>query len=188
MKEPPFFQIFREKDLFREEFRQLLSRNLNRQDLEDREEICLGGSAVVAWLNTYEFHNAHNGKIRKTTNRRFLMPKMLLHWICSALAVYLTSLFVPGFYVSGLISALIAAVVIGLVNATLGLVLKIITIPFSIITFGIFLLVINGLMLEFASAFVPGFHIRSFGAAFIGAIILSLLNMLLKKLIVPGKE
>jgi putative membrane protein len=111
------------------------------------------------------------------------MLKMLLHWACSALAVYLTSLLIPGFYVSGLMAALIAAIVIGLVNATLGVVLKIITIPFSIVTFGIFLLVINGLMLKVASALVPGFQIRSFGAAFIGAVVLSLLNMLLKKLI-----
>jgi putative membrane protein len=111
------------------------------------------------------------------------MLKMVLHWVCSALAVYLTSLFIPGFYVSGPVAALIAAIVIGLVNATLGFVLKIITIPFSIVTFGIFLLVINGLMLKVASAFVPGFQIRSFSAAFIGAIVLSLLNMLLKKLI-----
>lgn len=116
------------------------------------------------------------------------MLKILLHWACSALAVYVTSLIIPGFYVSGPIAALIAAVVIGLVNATLGFVLKIITIPFSIITFGIFLLVINGLMLEVASAFVPGFHIRGFGAAFIGAIVLSLLNMLLRWIIVPEQR
>jgi putative membrane protein len=115
------------------------------------------------------------------------MSKMLLHWVCSALAVYLTSILIPGFYVSGPIAALIAAVAIGLVNATLGFVLKIITIPFSIITFGIFLLVINGLMLEVASVLVPGFQIRSFGTAFIGAIVLSLLNMLLKNLIMSRK-
>jgi putative membrane protein len=116
------------------------------------------------------------------------MLKMLLHWICSALAVYLTSILIPGFYVSGPIAALIAAVVIGFVNATLGFVLKIITIPFSIITLGIFLLVINGLMLEVASAFVPGFHIQSFGAAFIGAIVLSIISMLLRWIIVPEKR
>ena len=116
------------------------------------------------------------------------MLKILLHWACSALAVYVTSLIIPGFYVSGPIAALIAAVVIGLVNATLGFVLKIITIPFSIITFGIFLLVINGLMLEVASAFVPGFHIRGFGAAFIGAIVLSLISMLLRWIIVPEQR
>jgi putative membrane protein len=114
--------------------------------------------------------------------------KMLLHWVCSAVAVYLTALLVPGIYVSGVIAALIAAAVIGFVNATLGFILKIITIPFSLITFGIFLLVINGLMLELSSALVPGFYIRGFGSAFIGTIILSLLNMLLRALILPKER
>jgi putative membrane protein len=108
------------------------------------------------------------------------MRRMLIHWIIMALAVWITSRVVPGFYVDGAIAALIAAVVIGLVNATLGLFLKVITFPLTIVTLGIFWLIINALMLELASAFVPGFHIRSFAAAFWGAIVLSLVNMLLK--------
>lgn len=116
------------------------------------------------------------------------MFRLLLHWISATLAVWLTSLLVPGFYVTGPMAALIAAVVIGFLNATLGFVLKIITIPFTLITLGIFLFVINGIMLELASVLVPGFQIRSFGAAFIGAIVLSLLNMLLKRVLVPRKQ
>jgi putative membrane protein len=58
--------------------------------------------------------------------------------------------FVPGFYVRGLVPALVAALVIGLLNATLGLLLKIITFPISILTFGLFLLVINALMILLA--------------------------------------
>ncbi len=111
------------------------------------------------------------------------MIRMLVHWLISALAVWITSRLVPGFYVSGVAAALIAAVVIGLVNATLGLFLKIITFPLSILTLGIFWLIINAVMLELASAFVPGFRIRSFAAAFWGAIVLSLINMLLKWLV-----
>ena len=111
------------------------------------------------------------------------MIRMLFHWIVTALAVWITSRVVPGFYVHGAASALIAALVIGLVNATLGLFLKVITFPLTIFTLGIFWLIINALMLELASAFVPGFHIRSFAAAFWGAIVLSLVNMLLKWLV-----
>jgi hypothetical protein len=74
--------------------------------------------------------------------------RLLLNWLLSALALLLVSRFVPGFHVNGLLPALIAAVVIGLLNATLGLFLKIITIPFSILTLGIFLLVINGAMIR----------------------------------------
>ena len=62
------------------------------------------------------------------------MLRMLLHWVVSALAVWITSRVVTGFYVDGATAALIAAVVIGLVNATLGLFLKVITFPLTILT------------------------------------------------------
>jgi putative membrane protein len=108
---------------------------------------------------------------------------MLFHWFMTALAVWLTSRVVPGFYVDGPTAALIAAVVIGLVNATLGLFLKVVTFPLTILTLGIFWLIINAVMLKLASAFVPGFHIQGFAAAFWGAIVLSLVNVLLKWLV-----
>jgi putative membrane protein len=116
------------------------------------------------------------------------MIRMLLHWFITALAVWLTSRIVPGFYVDGAAAALIAAVAIGLVNATLGLFLKVVTFPLTILTLGIFWLIINAVMLKLASAFVPGFHIRGFIAAFLGAIVLSLVNMLLKWLVIPRKS
>ena len=109
--------------------------------------------------------------------------RLLLHWILSALALILVAHFVPGFHVAGLVPALIAAVVIGLLNATLGLFLKIITIPLSILTLGIFLLVINGLMILLASAVVPGFHVNGLGPAFWGAIVLALLGMLIRAVV-----
>ena len=88
-------------------------------------------------------------------------------------------MFVPGFAVSSFVTALIAAAVIGLLNATLGFLLKIITLPLGILTLGLFFLVINAIMLELAAKLVPGFYVKSFGAAFIGAIILAILHMLL---------
>jgi putative membrane protein len=75
-----------------------------------------------------------------------------------------------------------------LVNATLGLFLKVITFPLTILTLGVFWFVINALMIELASAFVPGFHIRSFAAAFWGGIVLTVVNMLLKWLVMPPRE
>lgn len=101
----------------------------------------------------------------------------LINWLLSALAVWIVSHFVPGFHVSGVVSALIAALVIGFVNATLGLVLKVITLPLTILTLGIFWFVINALMLKLAAAVVPGFRVDTFVAAFEGAIVLSLVNM-----------
>src|SRR5258708_34954148 len=111
--------------------------------------------------------------------------RVLLNWILSALAVWIVSRVVPGIYVSGPLAALIAALVIGFINATIGLLLKILTFPLTLLTLGLFWFVINALMLEFASALVPGFQVRGFFAAFVGAIVLSLVNMLLKWLAFP---
>ena len=110
--------------------------------------------------------------------------RMLLNWLLSALAVWIVSRVVPGIYVSGIGAAL----VIGFVNATIGVVLKILTFPLTLITLGLFWLIINALMLKFASALVPGFQVRGFFAAFVGAIVLSLVNMLLRWLVYPARE
>jgi len=114
--------------------------------------------------------------------------QILLNWLLSALAVWVVSRLVPGFHVAGLAAALIAALVIGFVNATLGLVLKIITLPLTILTLGIFWFVINALMLEMASAVVPGFRVDTFLSAFEGAIVLSLVNMLFRWLAGTGRK
>jgi putative membrane protein len=103
---------------------------------------------------------------------------MLLQWILNAAALWIVSRYVSGFQIDDAKSALIAVVVIGLLNATFGLLLKIITLPLGILSFGIFFLVINALMLKFASNFVPGFHVLTFGAAFLGALALAILHML----------
>ena len=115
------------------------------------------------------------------------MMRMLLHWVLTALAIWIVSQVVPGFVVRGAAAALIAAVVIGLINATLGLFLKVITFPLTILTLGLFWFVINAVMIELASAFVPGFHVLSFASAFWGGIVLSIVNMLLKWLVLPPR-
>jgi putative membrane protein len=117
------------------------------------------------------------------------MIRLLLNWVLSAVAVWIVAHLVNGVYVSGWKSALIAALVIGFINATIGLVLKIITFPLTLATLGIFWLIINALMLELASALLaPGFQVRGFLAAFIGAIVLSLVNLLLKAIVMPSKD
>lgn len=113
--------------------------------------------------------------------------RMLLQWVLTALAIWIVSRLVPGFSVTGAFSALIAAVVIGFINATLGLFLKIVTFPLTILTFGLFWLIINAIVIKLASAIVPGFHVYGFAAAFWGAIVLSLVNMALKWLIMPER-
>jgi putative membrane protein len=108
---------------------------------------------------------------------------LIVHWLLSALSILIVAHVVPGFEVRGFGTALIAAVVIGLVNATLGFVLKILTLPLTILTFGLFLLVINALMIAFAAYLVPGFSVHSFGAALLGAIVLSVVSFVLRFLV-----
>lgn len=109
--------------------------------------------------------------------------RILLNWLLSSIALLVVAYLVPGFVLSGFMSALLAAVVIGVVNATLGLLLKIFTFPITVLTLGLFWFVINALMLEVASVLVPGFEIRGFGAAFVGAIVLALLNVVIRQLL-----
>jgi putative membrane protein len=106
------------------------------------------------------------------------MLRLLVRWFLDALALLIVAWLVPGFKVANLPSALIAVIIIGLLNVTLGFLLKLITLPLGILTLGLFFLVINALILKLASGVVPGFYVNSFGAAFIGAAVLALLHML----------
>ena len=108
------------------------------------------------------------------------MTAMLIQWLLYAVALLVVSKIVPGFTVQGLWPAMIASLVIGLLNATVGLFLKIVTFPLSILTLGLFLLVINGLMILVASSIVRGFNVRGFVPAFWGAVVLALLGMLIR--------
>jgi putative membrane protein len=114
--------------------------------------------------------------------------RLLLHWILSAVAVWIVAMLVPGIRVSDPIAALIAAAAIGLANATIGFVLKILTFPLTVLTLGLFWFVINAMMLELAAAFVRGFYVRNFVAAFIGAIVLSIVSSLLQWLVIPRRK
>jgi putative membrane protein len=111
------------------------------------------------------------------------MSSLLVHWFVSAASLMIVAYLIPGIKVTGLGAALIAPIVIGLVNATVGFVLKIITFPISILTLGLFLLVINALMLQLAAYLVPGFYIAGFWAAFFGAIVMSFVSMILRSLL-----
>ena len=114
--------------------------------------------------------------------------RWILHWILNAVALLVVSHYVEGFDVSNFVSALIAVIVIGLLNATLGLLLKFITLPLGILTFGLFFLVINAVILWFSSKFVPGFSVTTFKAAFLGALALAVIHLLFGFLFVKGSE
>lgn len=116
------------------------------------------------------------------------MLRLIINWIISALALIIVAKLVPGFHVYGFSAALWAALVIGLINATVGAVLKFITFPLTILTLGIFWWIINAVMLEIATLFTPNFRIDGFFWAFLGAIVLAIVQMFLRWLILPKRD
>jgi putative membrane protein len=111
------------------------------------------------------------------------MKRWVINWALSVLGLWIVSVLLPGIHLKGVGPAILAVLVIGLVNSTLGMVLKIITFPITFLTLGLFWFVINAFMLELAAALAPGFAVAGFGWAFIGAIVLSLANLVLRSLV-----
>ena len=109
--------------------------------------------------------------------------RLLVRWLINALSLLIVAYLVPGFVLRGFVAALIAAVVFGFVNATLGTVLRILTLPLTVVTLGLFLVVINAIMLKMAAAVTPGFVVQTWTAALIGALLLSLISAFLHWLI-----
>jgi putative membrane protein len=109
--------------------------------------------------------------------------RLLVRWLINAVSLLIVAYIVPGFELHGFIAALIAAIVFGIVNSTLGLLLKIITFPLTIFTLGLFLIVINAIMLKMAASVTPGFIVHTWTAALLGAIVLSLVSAFLNWLI-----
>ena len=107
----------------------------------------------------------------------------IIHWVLSGIALLLVAQILPGIEVDGLGAALIAAFVIGLVTATVGLILKIVLLPFIILSLGIVYFLINGLMLKLASAFVPGFRVVGCLPAVLGSILLTIVDYILNRLV-----
>jgi len=111
------------------------------------------------------------------------MVRLLLKWLLNAFALLITARLVPGFHIRSIGAALVAVLIIGLLNVTLGLLLKIITLPLGILTLGLFFLVINAFILKLAGDVVPGFYVATWSAALIGALVLALLQMLIALLL-----
>ena len=107
----------------------------------------------------------------------------LEHLIVTAALLLLVSNLVRGVHVQGLGSALVGALVLGFVNAVVRPLMVLLTLPFTILTFGLFLLVINALLLWLMAALVPGIRVQGFGAALLGSLVLTLLNLAVELLI-----
>jgi len=104
---------------------------------------------------------------------------LLLRWLISAVAIFLTAYLLPGIRLSGFGAALMTAVVLGLINVILKPIFILLTLPINILTLGLFTLVINTLLIMLTSAIVPGFQISNFWWALLFGIILSLIQSIL---------
>ncbi len=103
---------------------------------------------------------------------------LILRWILNTLALLLVANVVPNFHYRSWLTLAIAAAVLGLLNAIVRPVLWFITLPITVITLGLFLLVLNAIMLELTAWLVPGFDIDGFGWAVVGALVLSVISLI----------
>lgn len=104
----------------------------------------------------------------------------LVHWLAATLSIMLTAYLVPGMDVKGFIPALFASIVIGIVNVLVWPVLVVLTLPLTILTFGLFLFIVNGFALKIAAALSPGFMIQGFLPAVIGSVVLTLVGAVIR--------
>ncbi len=105
--------------------------------------------------------------------------KLFLRLVVNILIFFLMAAIVPGIYLGGFWAALLAVVILSVVNVTLRPLLILLTLPLTILTLGLFTFVINAVLLLLVAAVVPGFNVSNFGAAFLGALLYSLAHMLL---------
>ena len=111
------------------------------------------------------------------------MRFLLLHWLLNAISLLIVTKILPGIRVDGFGAALLAALVIGLVTATVGLILKIVLLPFILLTLGLVYFLINGLMLKLASELVPGFRVEGCLTAVVGSVLLTVIDSVLDRIV-----
>src|ERR1035441_6467642 len=110
----------------------------------------------------------------------FMLVHIIVGWLVSAFALWVVAQIVPGIEVSGFGAALLATVVIAIVGGVVGPVLRFLAWPLTFLTLGLFLLVIHAILLKLAAMFTPGFRVRGFLNAVLGALLLTVLSSLLR--------
>lgn len=113
----------------------------------------------------------------------FSLLHIIVSWFVSALALYIVAQIIPGIEVHGFGAALIATVIIAIVNGIIGPVLRFFAFPLIFLTLGLFLLIINAFLLKLASMFTPGFRVRGFLSAVAGSLVLTILTTILRHVV-----
>ena len=114
------------------------------------------------------------------------MVEFLIHLLVTSALLLLVANLVRGVEIESWGSAFIVALVLGLVNGVVRPLMVLLTLPLTLLTFGLFLLVINALMLQLSAAMVPGVRIRGFGPALFGSLLLTVLNLVVSLVFGPG--
>ena len=109
--------------------------------------------------------------------------RLILIWMCNALALLAVAYLLPGINVDGFTSALIAALVLGLINTLIRPLLILLTLPITVLTLGLFILIINGLLFWFAGSVLRGFEVSGFWVGVMGALLYSILSSVFSLLI-----
>lgn len=104
------------------------------------------------------------------------MMRMLWVWAITAMGLAVIAHLGMGIQANSTVSIIVAALVLGLVNTFIRPILRLVAIPFTLVTFGLFGWIINGLMLWLVSRVVPGFHVAGFVAAVLGAVVLAAIS------------
>ena len=110
-----------------------------------------------------------------------------MHLAIVAASLWVAAYLIPGVHVGSVSALLIAALVLGLVNALVRPILTILTLPITILTLGLFYLVVNGVAFALAASLVPGFEIAGFGSAILGALLVSLVSSVLGGILAPRR-
>jgi len=116
------------------------------------------------------------------------MLRLLLVWLINALALLTVAYVLPGIQVADFGSAMIAALVLGLVNAVIRPILILLTLPATILTLGLFIFVINGLLFWFVGSTLQGFAVSGFWWGFFGAIVYSVVSWALSSVLLPERR
>ena len=113
--------------------------------------------------------------------------KLMIVWLLNALALLAVAYLVPNIHVANFTTALIAAFVIGLVNMLIKPILVILTLPITLLTLGLFILVINGALFYAVGNWLQGFQVNTFVAGLIGALLYSVISYLLAAIVIDKK-
>ncbi len=106
------------------------------------------------------------------------MTALFITWLATIIGLGISTLLISGIKAKNFLAFIIAATVLGLINAFLRPALWFLTLPLSVLSFGLFALVINALMIMLAAALVPNFEVKGFGSAFLGAIVMAIIGVI----------